>query len=195
MLESKRPGVSMSMGRIHFAGNPWPEGHPIKEFIWTSRVSDGQLWFDFHLQAAAYDSERVVPDDPVADDIPDWNAAIVWTNYGACILSSNYWEQQPGIPVGAAKQLTLDEIHGMVLSIDDPPAEDRDAAAFHIYLLGHDSVACHEVSFERIPRSDCFNILWTGRIALTDHGDDEYRHAFTARIRNVPAPIGTLRSG
>lgn len=42
-----------SFGRIFFPGNPWPEGHRIKEFAWSGRLdAKTGLWFDLHVRGA-----------------------------------------------------------------------------------------------------------------------------------------------
>jgi hypothetical protein len=55
---------------------------------------------------------------------------------------------------------------------------------FHIHLLGHDSVAGHEVEFTRQDTGG-HRIAWTGRIALTYVGDEEFRYGFRADIQDV----------
>ena len=66
---------------------------------------------------------------------------------------------------------------------------DDDNLAFHIYLLGHDSVANHRISFQRVGNSNLFDIVWTGDIALTYVGDYMLEHAFEARITGLPFPL------
>ena len=44
-------------GRI-FHGNPWPNGHAIKQFTWTGRVEPEGLFFAFNLQTEKYDAEE-----------------------------------------------------------------------------------------------------------------------------------------
>ena len=51
------------MNRIYFKGNPWPEGHPVKEFKWSASIRDGYVWFDMHLESQDYYSERDIEDD------------------------------------------------------------------------------------------------------------------------------------
>lgn len=59
--------------RIFFAGNPWPEGHPIRTFQWSARLCDGMVWFDFHLETIDYDAERDIRLGEDEDDVPGWS--------------------------------------------------------------------------------------------------------------------------
>ena len=54
--------------RIHFPGNPWPEGHALTEFAWTARVVDGVVWCDLHLRSADYYAERDIELDEGGDE-------------------------------------------------------------------------------------------------------------------------------
>ena len=81
----------MKHDRIYFKGNPWPEGHPVKEFVWSAKEKNGEVWFDMHLESANYYAERDIENNEDVDYPSDWAAPIVWSNYHSCILSSSYW--------------------------------------------------------------------------------------------------------
>ena len=57
--------------------------------------------------------------------------------------------------------------------------------SFHIYLLGHDSCADHEITFVKKHSIDTFDLEWKGKIALTYAGDDEFKYEFSAFIEKV----------
>lgn len=192
MSDSSTTGTSQA--RIFFTGNPWPEGHPVKEFRWTAAVRDGQVWFDLHLRSDDYEAEREIEDPEEEDETEDgeyrgdWQSASVWTNYHRCTLSSTHWGQGDGFAVCALADYGLEKLDGLELAVDEPPPDDIEDNVFHIYLLGHDAAAAHRVRFDRIPGSDRFNITWTGRIALAYTGDYEYRYEFAAHLYDVQAP-------
>ncbi|PBI86593.1 hypothetical protein [Variovorax boronicumulans] len=176
--------------RIHFADNPWPEGHPVKEFRWTASVRNNEVWFDLHLRSEDYDAEREI-DEPEDEDIDypsDWDAPGVWTNYHRCTLSSTAWGDGGGFAVCALSDFSLAHIDGLEVSIDLPPPEDMEDNVFHIYLLGHDAAAHHRIRFDRIAGTDRFDITWTGKIALAYAGDYTYKYDFSARLHDVEAP-------
>lgn len=177
----------MPSNRITFLGNPWPEGHPIKEFEWLARERDGQVWFDFHLQTEAYDSERSIDDDKETDYPSYWVTPTLWKAYLRCTLSSDMWRHR-GFPVGLVGKVSIESINGLEVLVDSPPPEDAGEDAFGVYLLGHDAAAYHRIKFDRIPGTDKFNILWTGRLALAYVGDYEYKYEFEAQIFDVQAP-------
>lgn len=177
--------------RIRFPGNPWPEGHALAEFAWTARVVDGVVWCDLHLRSADYYAERDIELDE--DSESSWEAAGVWGNYHRCTLSSTYWDNDRGFPLCPVADFSADWLDGRTFEIDTIAngtldGVELDDLAFHIYLLGHDSVANHRITFQRVAGSDRFDIAWTGDIALTYAGDDDLDHRFEARIANVPFP-------
>ncbi len=180
----------MKENRIYFKGNPWPEGHPIKEFRWTARIEHDAVWFDMHLETADYYSERDIEDNEDVEYLSDWAAPIVWGNYHSCTLSTNNWHNG-GFKVCPLEQYSAEFMDGLVLEIDSNPEaiEDWDELAFHIYLLGHDSAAKHKFKFERVGKTDVFNIIWSGKIAQAYVGDYEYKRDFSTLISGVKLPI------
>ncbi|SEJ15659.1 MULTISPECIES: hypothetical protein [unclassified Variovorax] len=184
----------MNQDRIFFTGNPWPEGHPVKEFRWTAAVRDGQVRFDLHLRSDDYEAEREIEDPEEEDEtedgeyIGDWQSVGVWTNYHRCTLSSTHWGAGDGLAVCAAADYSLDMLDGLEIVVDDPPPEDIEQNFFHIYLLGHDAAAAHRIRFDRIAGTERFNVTWTGKIALAYAGDNEYKYEFAAHLYGVEAP-------
>ena len=183
----------MTEGRIHFSGNPWPEGHAIRDFAWTARLVEGRVWFDLHLVTQNYYAERDIEDETDGEDIddaPDWEAPGVWGNFHACTLSSTHWGGDGGFPVCDIAEFTPAWLDGRCFEVDPVAGEidDVEALAFHLYLLGHDSAVDHRITFTRIGDSDRFDIAWSGRIALTYIGHYHPEYRFEARIRDVPCP-------
>ncbi len=183
-------------GRIHFPGNPWPEGHALAEFAWTVRVIDGTVWCDLHLRSADYYAERDIELDEGEDEGHDssWEAPGVWGNYHRCTLSSTFWDDDGGFAVCPIDTFTPAWLDGRTFEVDTIAGgtladTELDDLAFHVYLLGHDSVANHRIAFHRVGDSDRFDITWSGDIALTYAGDDHLEHRFEARIANVPFPM------
>ncbi|MBD8681219.1 MULTISPECIES: hypothetical protein [Pseudomonas] len=179
----------MESGRITFQGNPWPEGHPLSGFTWGASIKDGSVWFDFHLSTKDYDSEREVEQDEEAIS-SDWEAAVTWKNYRSCTLSSEEWGVG-GFKACKKKLFTPDWLDGKEFQVDSCPADnyDQDDLAFSIYLLGHDSTAHHKIKFQRVGSSNLFDIVWTGKIALTYAGDYAFEHDFSALISGVEFPL------
>ncbi len=179
----------METDRIYFKDNPWPEGHPIKEFLWSAKEVKGEVWFDIHLKSADYYAEREIEDDEDIDYPSDWAAPIVWDNYHACTLSSNFWHDG-GFRVCTVEEYSPEFLDGFELLVDPTPEtiEDWDDLAFHIYLLGHDAVAKHRIKFERIGDSRRFKITWQGAIAHTYVGDYDFKYEFKAMLAAATFP-------
>lgn len=162
-----------SPNRIWFSGNPWPEGHPIEHLVWTGRIEADGLYFDLDLRSANYYAERDVESE--ADE--SWKSSLVWGNYHRCSLSSTKWGPDEGIFVGDEEDpFDWNELAEWVFDVDmGKDTDDHDNHAFHIYLLGHDSVLRHHVRFTE-PRGRTHRLRWKARIALTYVGDYELKH-------------------
>lgn len=176
------------LNRIFFKDNPYPNGHKIKEFVWSGRFeSETGIWFDFHLETEDYYAEDESFDEEIEPQ-SDWEAKIVWGNYHSCILSSTYWGDG-GILVGSSEnKLDFEELEGTKLIADKLPLPenwDDDDFSFYIYLLGHDSCADHEIKFIKKHTLDTFDIEWKGKIALTYAGQTEFEYEFSAFIEKA----------
>jgi hypothetical protein len=162
-------------GRVWFADNPWPAGHAIVEFGWTGRIDgDGRLWFDLRLRTEDYD---VV--EASAAGAGDWGSPVVWRNYHRATIEPYRMDSLRADPFRLTAPHTL--------TADPVPVEEP---AFAIYLLGHDSVADHTLTFTPTPRGH--TVVWTGAIALTYAGEEEYRHRFRAELHALALPTITV---
>ena len=180
----------MKSGRITFLDNPWPEGHALKQFRWSAERRGDDAWFHFHLETENYYAQRDIEEDEDEDHPSAWEAPGVWCNYGSCTMSSDQWHQG-GFRGCSLEQFAPGPVDGLRLHVDGPPydlTEDYEARAFHVYLLGHDSVVDHTIAFSRVEGADLFDITWEGKIALTYVGNFEPKHRFLAEIKGVPFP-------
>jgi len=174
--------------RIYFKNNPWPEGHAVKDFCWTAEVREGMVWFHFHLETDDYYAERNIDDGEDAEYDSDWQAPIVWGNYHRCTLSTNEWHDG-GFKVCPEAEYTEALVDGLELEVDMHPdaIEDWDDFAFHIYLLGHDAAAQHQIKFVRTGPAT-FDIEWSGKIAQAYVGDYNFKHDFSTRLVGIKMP-------
>ncbi|MGX5685238.1 hypothetical protein ACWKWW_11780 [Chryseobacterium cucumeris] len=177
------------VSKIYFIENPYPDGHTIENFSWSGRIDEyGFIWFDFHLKTEKYYANDNENNEEEDEDLSDWDSKIVWRNYHACTLSSNYWGEQRGIRINNLdEKLDFDAVVQNDLFSNDLPSEhhsDDDDLAFNIYLLGHDSCAGHQIRFSK-KENHRYDIIWTGKIALTYAGDHEFSHDFKAEIVNA----------
>jgi hypothetical protein len=174
-------------GRIYFPGNPWPEGHALKELTWSVRIEPARgLFFDLNLESTEYYAERRIDDDgdeEAGELRSDFEAPGVWGNYHACTLSSNRWHHGGCLAGSDEAPLSFAGLADRTFVVDDPSSPefdeaDLEARAFHIYLLGHDAVADHRIRFTLQGTTGMWNLDWTGRIALAYAGDYELRYTF-----------------
>jgi hypothetical protein len=185
-------------GQDLVSGQPVADGHRIEELDWTGRLDDlGRLWFDLTLRTAAYDEAGSTAQADEPDDQPDWEAPIVWNNYHRCTISSTLWEDATGLLAATpGRPFLLADAKPTRLTADPLPMDDLDAEpAFHVYLLGHDSVADHTIIFTG-DGTGGHSIDWSGRIALTYAGDETFSYEFRAeiegaRLEHVTRLVGT----
>lgn len=182
------------LGRIWFLKNPWADGHTIADAAWGGRLDPERgLVFDLHLESASYYAESDPPEDEDDEDEESWNAPSVWGNYHRCSLSSTKWEHR-GFVVGTAKKpLAWSTVSGHTFRVDpakkDLPDGDEEWAerqarqAFGIYLLGHDAIADHRITFTR--GRSAWSLDWTGKIALAYVGRTELEHRMRAEVRGL----------
>lgn len=172
--------------RLFFKGNPFPQGHPVKTFSWNGAIDPQRgLIFHFHLVTEDYNVED--ESDDVRDDLPDWQSKTVWNNYHSCMLSSKAWGNE-GILAGTeTNPFDFDQAFPAVFSADPLPLDedwDPDDLAFGIYLFGHDSTAGHRIEINRL-EGNSFNLNWTGKIALTYAGEEDFDYEFEVNIGPV----------
>ena len=176
--------MAVVQGRITFPGNPWPDGHRIHAATWLAWIDpDGRLRFACDLQSEDYDVRA-----PDTSGSGDWRSPVVWRNYGRCTIEAGrgVLAAEPGRPFrfAARQTLTADPVAGF-----DHEAEP----AFGVYLLGHDTLAGHELTFT--PAAGGHELVWTGAVALTYAGDREFRHGFRVELTGLALPEIALPAG
>lgn len=175
--------------RIIFHGNPWPDGHRITDFVWSGRLEpDSGIWFDFHLETEEYDAKEPKQEEREKIDerdwkLQDWKSVYTWGNHHLCTLSSTFWEEGKGFLVGTKEnKLDIHKLSGREFIVDPLETYNSWDSAFQIYLLGHDSIADHQISFDRQVSPDTFSIKWKGKIAMSYLYDDQFDFSFEANI-------------
>lgn len=165
--------------RITFAGNPWPEGHDATLAIqWVGKPGASGLLIQ--LESANYYAERDIPDDPDQDFPDDWQAPIVWGNYHRA--SFDGWIRLADDVTGLA------DLDGRTVTADHDKVGttdwDWDDLAFdHCYILGHDAIAGHTLTFRR--EGQQLHVRWTGKVAQAYVGKRAFEHDFTV-VGTVP---------
>ncbi len=177
-MASKKP----DLGRITFAKNPWPKGHRIAELVWLGRIEADSVWFDLHLVSAPYDEGDRVKSDDDDDRRADWSSKGCWSNYNRCTISSTKWEGvTTGFQVGTPQDpLDFTTLGAKTFNVDTKPKGKGEKPAFHIYLLGHDAVAEHRITFTKTSKPKEYALSWKGRIRLAYIGRKKYEHRFEA---------------
>lgn len=176
-------------GRIHFLGNPWPNGHRIKSLRWGAIIRPNEgLSLDFTLESADYYEEEKQDVERDAHT-SDWDSPAVWSNYHACTIEPSTTSGAPCLPVSDGTTRFEFDAPSYAFAADPLPIDDIErffeTNAFSIYLLGHDAVADHRINLTRTDDAGHYDLHWTGRIALAYAGESEFRHSFEARASGV----------
>lgn len=176
--------------RIYFLENPYPNGHALEEFEWSCRIEEDEtIWFDLHLKTKNYyaEDDTNLNDEEDEDAESDWESKGVWENFHRCTMSSIFWGDN-GIKINtSSEKVVFNDLIKNDLLADTFPLDDDydyDDVAFGIYLLGHDSCANHRIQITPTTPNR-FDIDWSGKIALTYVGDDEFRYDFKLHLQNV----------
>jgi hypothetical protein len=186
-------------GRIFFHGNPWPQGHRIENVIWGASIHpEYGLRLELTLNSALY-YEGEEADFPFTaakfDADEDWKAKAAWANYHECTLSPSTTAFGGGIVLSdGTSPFDFDRPH-QTYTADPLPVDMekfRSSNAFDLYLLGHDAVADHAISLVRSSANGTYDLNWSGKIALTYTGDEEFRHSFEAHATGVRFDAITL---
>jgi len=178
----------MTKNRIFFKDNPWPEGHPIREFVIRANIVDENVWFHVSLKTEDYSFERSIEYDENKEYQNSWSAPSVWDNYHRCRIST---EDSNGFIVSKVSEFNKEYFDYRKINVDSNisfDSHDWDDFTFHTYLLGHDAVTDHQFIFERMKGTDLFNISWKGKIALAYAGDEEFKYEFHANLYDVELP-------
>lgn len=163
--------LDIGEGRIWFPGNPWPNGHLVRKVLWSGVLDDDGLHFRFSATTMDYDFEDT-DDEPEDEDdeLDDWQATGVWGNYHRCRMSG-------GFPIAPLSEPFHQSSFKARVDTEPEALIDDDDFAFETYLLGHDSVGDH--SLHLTPNRDgTHRLIWSGKIALTYRGDDNFRYRF-----------------
>lgn len=175
-------------GRIWFLNNPWPEGHSIAEFTFQILLDEGGPRLLLHLVTEDYGLHGDTDSEEEEDVESDWLSKDVWTNYHRCILSNIYWgpdrKSAPPLETPVHARPDTFSLHVDPVAYGAEMPRSRDVCAFHIYLLGHDSVGGHEIQIVRDVWG-LYNISWFGLVALTYAGESTFLHRFRAEVHAV----------
>lgn len=193
-------------GRIHFPGNPWPLGHRVVSCTFNASIHPAVgaytagyvdpgpgLMLEFELVTADYCEDDASDRDGMGDS--DWSSKIAWNNYGSARIGPSQSSQVQGIRVSNGSTRFAFDLPEYRFAVDTLPVNREtfhETSAFGIYLLGHDSVADHNLHLHSRQPDDSYTLDWTGKIALTYVGDDEFKHSFHAHITGVRFDMLTL---
>jgi hypothetical protein len=186
-------------GRIYFPGNPWPGGHRVVSCTFNASVHPNVggyapsyanpgpgLMLELELTTANYDEDD--PSDRDGAGETDWSSKIVWNNYGSCRLGPSQSSQVSGIRVSDGSTPFVFDLEEYRFSVDPLPIDwdhFHDTVGFGVYLLGHDTVADHDIHLHSRQSDGSYTLDWTGRIALTYAGHTEFEHTFKAHVTGV----------
>lgn len=192
-------------GRIWFENNPWTNGHAIKSAELFIELSEGgeHAWppdkgvflglkiksDTYYAEMSIEEQERTYEAKSTSNEnvknTDGWNSFPLWHNFGSCTIESS--NAQIG-NVSQKYDLTTLMLGRLEFEKDRKVVPDQENAlnAFTCYILGHDSVSDHEITFsDTIDSPGHFDIKWTGAVALSYVGNYNFEHRFRAELNNV----------
>lgn len=187
--------------RILFPGNPWPNGHLITMFRWFAGIRpleedliEGRelrfvMGMRFELQTEEYyaaDNESARVEEENYED--NWKAKASWENYHRCYIGPSATSYSPGIICSDGTKKFKFDCETYSFSADPLPIDPEEfynENVFGIYLLGHDTVADHKIFLHNRQADGSYTVDWTGKIALTYSGEEEFLHDFVAHVEGV----------
>lgn len=149
------------------------------------------LSLGFELQSAAYyegEEDSFPFDDGDDSDTGYWQAKSAWANYHACRIGTSLTSDKPGILVSDGTAPFAFDAQSYDFRADPMPVnadEISESGAFSIYLLGHDTVANHQIGLRRTDEPGHYVLEWTGQIALTYSGAQDFQYHFTAKAKGL----------
>jgi len=188
--------------RIWFKNNPWPDGHAIEDVKFYGVLKADCILLYLSIKSEQYYTKEgfetahekaLAHDDDCYESgiTDDWQLYGGWLNYHACHIQPNNY-----VVLGDTETpFAMSKLSGLTLNLDDPPPRDKnwggisfDDLSFHCYVLGHDAVGHHNISFKLAQEGapNHYDVDWVGKVALAYMGDDEFKYDFKIKLRNVP---------
>lgn len=189
-------------GNIKFLGNPWPKGHPLKEFYLGILLHEAKgdlpakASLDLRFRSENYyypfDYEAMLEASRVQSALSSkWEKIETWLNYG--FASANSIASHDSMMLADENNgFELDYLDDFNRKIDPIPEiiSDKDShyqiPAFQSHILARDDTADHQIRISRDPKSNLYNIIWKGKCNKAKEGNYRYRHEFELHAFDVP---------
>jgi len=187
-------------GRIKFLGNPWPDGHPLKDFrlgvlLHESRgdiPAKATLDLRFRSEDYCYPATSDVELSNIQDkEAPKWESINSWLSYGAAYATSIASHEdmviadtKSGFDIECLNDFTrvIDPIPDTITD-DDTKLE---IPAFHSHILSWDDMADHHMTIKRNPNSGLYDVYWKGKCDRSEIGNYRFQHEFEIEVSDVP---------
>ena len=194
-------GVFVMNGTIKFPGNPWPEGHPLKDFrlgiILHEPKGDlpARATLDLRFRSEDYHypysyEEMSEASEAQPEDTSHWELIDTWLNYRAAYAMSIashedmvLADENDGFDLECLNDFTrvIDPIPEIISDNDN----NYDIPAFHSHILSWDDMADHHMKISRDPTSGLYNVFWKGKCGKTGVGNYKYQHEFELQASGI----------
>ncbi len=189
-------------GIIKFPGNPWPDGHPLKDFRLGVLLHEprgdlpAKATLDLRFRSENYchphsfekmsEASKVQP-----QETSNWESISSWLNYGAAYATSIashedmvIADQDTGFDIECLNDFTrlIDPIPEIISDDDD----NYEIPAFHSHILSWDDMADHHMNITRNPKSGLYDVFWKGKCGRSDIGSYRFQHEFELQVSDVP---------
>ncbi|GAA0424470.1 hypothetical protein GCM10009133_36310 [Cocleimonas flava] len=189
-------------GIIKFPGNPWPEGHPLKDFrlgvlLHGSRGDiPAKATLDLRFRSEDYCppdhfEKMLAVSEAQREETSNWESISSWLNYGAAYATS-IASHEDMVIADEETGFDIECLNDFARVIDPIPETISDddnnyeIPAFHSHILSWDDMADHHMHIKRNPKSGLYDIYWKGKCGRSDIGNYRYQHEFELEVSDVP---------
>lgn len=171
----------MFENKIYFIGNPWPNGHLIKEGAGMSLFKNNNLIF----VKLSLKSENYCLESESFSRETDWECVDSWSNY--CFANLNLCEE---LEVDCTKFASLLTKSEFLLKATSLPInyDDLDINRNHCYILGHDDVVGHKIKLIKLENNN-YNVEWSCEYVGTYFGNYEPSQNILIKLFNIEISI------
>ncbi len=194
-------------GIIKFPGNPWPDGHPLKDFrlgvllhkprgqVPAKATLDIRFRSEDYCHPHNFEKMSEAPAMLISNnqdkETPKWESISSWLNFGAAYASSIashedmvIADEYTGFDIECLNDFTrvIDPIPEIICDEDN----NYEIPAFHSHVLSWNDMADHHMNITRNHKSGLYDVFWKGKCGRSDIGNSRYQHEFELQVSGVP---------
>jgi hypothetical protein len=193
-------------GRIKFSDNPWPKGHPLKDFYLGILIHEpkgdlpARATLDVRFRSENYYypySYEEMPDaskDQTAKSkkiSSSWEKIDTWLNHDSAYSNSisNHDAMVLADENDGFDLEYLDDFNRVIEPIQQTLPDDDShykIPAYHSHILTRDDMVVHNIHISCDSESGLYDIIWIGNCGKANKGNFRYQHEFELQAAGIP---------